>query len=144
MVEPATQRFEPGPLDRPQPGWRLGLRRLPVTLGVLVIVGGGAAGLAYVASGSGTHRFPAILLNDVGQSLEVGACAEDDCKSGGILNAYRVAPGQELTVALRAGDAVSPILITTLAAKRVGCLFPRYRKAPKTPPQIPLSRAHTC
>jgi hypothetical protein len=136
--------YEPGPLDRPQPRWRVALRRLPVTLAVLLVVGSAAAGLAYVASGSGTHRFPATLLNDLGQTVEVGACAESDCKSGGILNAYRLAAGQELTVALRAGSAANPILITTLAGKRVGCLLPRYRRAPMTPPLLRLGQAHPC
>jgi hypothetical protein len=139
-----TEPFAPGPLDRPAPRWRVALTRLPVTLAVLLVVAGGAAGLAYVASGSGEHRFPATLLNDLGERVQVGACEQDDCKSGGLLNAYLLSPGKRLTVALRPGSTVNPILITTQESKRVGCLFPRYRHAPKTPPLIRLSEARTC
>jgi hypothetical protein len=132
------------PLDRPEPRWRLALHRLPVTLAVLLVVGGGAAGLAYVASGSGTHRFPAMLLNDLREPVQVGACAQDDCKSGGLLNAYRLAAGERLQIALRAESAANPILITTLEAERVGCLFPRYEEKPQTRPLIRLSTARSC
>ena len=143
-VDDGPLTFEPGPLDRAQPRWRIALRRLPVTLAVLAIVAGGAGGLAYVASGSGTHRFPAVLRNDLGESVELGACEHDDCKSGGIVTAYRVEDGQELEIGLRAGSVVNPVLITTLEARRLGCLFLRYRKAPPTPPTITLSQARPC
>ena len=144
MTAGPTERFEPGPLDRPQQRWRLALRRLPITLAVLAVVGGGAAGLAYVASGSGTHRFPAILRNDLGATVVVGACEEDDCTPGGIVNGFRVPPGQELTVGLRAGSVVNPTLITTLEGKRIGCLFLRYAKTPARPPVIRLSDGRSC
>ena len=39
MTAGPTERFEPGPLDRPQQRWRLALRRLPITLAVLAAVG---------------------------------------------------------------------------------------------------------
>ena len=113
MAEARTHLPEPGPLDRAPARWRVALRRLPVTLAVLLIAGGGAAGLAYVASGSGAHRFPATLLNDLGETVEVGACAADDCKSGGSLNAFRLAPGQEMTVAPGAA------IVSAWAAKSV-------------------------
>jgi hypothetical protein len=144
MSAGSTEHFEPGPLDRPQARWRLALRRLPVTLAVLAVVGGGAAGLAYVASGSGTHRFPAVLRNDLGAGVVVGACEEDDCTPGGFVNGFRVPPGGELTVGLRAGSVVNPMLITTLEAKRIGCLFLRYAKAPPRAPVIRLSEAKSC
>src|SRR5438034_4737151 len=102
MTAGPTERFEPGPLDRPQQRWRTALRRLPVTLAVLAVVGGGAAGLAYVASGSGVHRFPARVVNDLGRTVEFGVCEHDDCKKGGTSAAFSLAPGQRLTVGLRA------------------------------------------
>jgi len=132
------------PLDRPEPRVRVALRRLPVTLGVLAVVGGSAAGLAYVASGSGVHRFEAALRNDLGRPVEVGACEQDDCKSGGMLTANRLAPGDRLRIGLRADSVVNPILVTTLESKRIGCLFLRYAKKPAQPPLIGLSRARPC
>jgi hypothetical protein len=133
-----------GQLDLPPSRWRVVLRRLPITLAVLLTVGGAAAGLAYVASGSGTHGFPARLTNDLGETVEVGPCAESDCRKGGSLGPQSLAADQELTVGLRTGRSPNPFLITTLAGVRVGCLFLRYAKEPPEAPLVPLSRARRC
>ena len=132
------------PLDRPQPRWHVALRRLPVTLAVLAVVGGGAAGLAYVASGSGAHRFPAHLVNDLGRTVELGECEHEDCKMGGMLTAFTLEPGKRLTVGLRTDSALNPILITTPESKRLGCFFLRYAKKPERTPLIRLSSAQKC
>jgi len=132
------------PLDLPQPRWRIVLRRLPVTLAVLAVVIGGAAGLAYVASGSGAHRFPARLVNDLGRTVELGECEHSDCKKGGMLTAFTLKPGQGLTVGFRAGSALNPIMVTTPESKRLGCFFLRYANEPARAPVIRLSRAARC
>jgi hypothetical protein len=138
-----TERFERGPLDRPQSRWRIAFRRLPVTLSVLAVVTGGAAGLAYVASGSGVHRFSATLRNDLGQTVIVGSCEHKDCKKDGVTTAYRLAPGQSLTVGFHAGS-VNPILVTTQESKRLGCFFLRYATPPARAPVIRLSEGRSC
>lgn len=131
MVKPRTER------------WRVVFRRLPLTLAVLAVVGGGAAGLAYVASGSGAHRFPATLQNDLGRPVELGECEEDDCTPGGMLVGYRLDAGQKLRVGLRT-SVINPILITTPESKRIGCLFLRYAEEPATTPLILLSASRPC
>jgi hypothetical protein len=137
------RRFEPGPLDQAPSRRRTALRRLPLTIAVLAIVGGSAAGLAYVASGSGTHRFRATIRNDLGRVVQVGGCEKDDC-TGGMLSSYRLAPGRLLSVGLRPGGVVNPILVTTLESKRLGCFFLRYAEEPSRPPLIRLSSAQPC
>jgi hypothetical protein len=132
------------PLDLPQPRWRLAIRRLPVTLAVLAVVGGGAAGLVYVASGSGVHHFPARLVNDLGYTVEVGACEQDDCKKGGMLAAVALQPKQQLLVGVRTASVVNPILVTTPEAKRIGCFFLRYPKEPVRPVVVWLTNARPC
>ena len=137
-------RPEPDALDRPESRRRIALRRLPVTLAVLAFVGGGAAGLAYVASGSGAHRFPARLVNDLGRTVEVGECEHDDCKKGGMLTAFTLGPGQRLGIGLRSDSALNPIMITTPESKRIGCFFLRYAKQPAQTPVLRLSSAPKC
>ena len=146
----AASNGSPGSLSRwgagspPASRWQLALRRLPLTLSVLLIVGGAAAGLAYVASGSGGHGMAATFYNDLGETVEVGSCADPKCKSGGSLDAQRVAARQSLLETLRTGSAVNPFLVTTLAGQRVGCLFLSYRRQPRESPVIPLSRVVRC
>jgi hypothetical protein len=139
MARPSLDR-----LDRPQPRWRVAVGRLPITLSVLAIVAGGAAGLAYVASGSGVHHFRAEVVNDLGQTVEFGSCEHDDCKKGGMAPAFTLDPGERLEIGLRASSVVNPLLVTTPEAKRLGCFFLRYAKAPPRPPVISLSKAQAC
>jgi hypothetical protein len=139
-----TNGFARGGLDGPPQQWRLALRRLPVTLAVLVVVASTAAGLAYVASGSGVHGFRAILVNDLGETVLYGGCDETDCKKGGALSPQQLAAGERDTVQLHVGGDGNPILVLTPDGKRVGCLFLRYKKAPAVEPVIRLSKAIGC
>jgi hypothetical protein len=123
---------------------RTAFRRLPLTLGVLLLVVLAVAGLAYVAAQPSGQAFQGTLVNNLRLAVNVGSCADKDCKDGGSFDIERVEPGKTVVATFQAGSAVNPFVITTLTSRRVGCLFLRYAKVPKIAPVVPLTRAQHC
>ena len=120
-----TNGFARGGLDGPPRQWQVALRRLPLTLAILIFVGGTAAGLAYVASGSSSKGVEAVFVNDVGETVLYGGCDESDCKKGGALSPQQLTAGQRVRVRLALGQGGNPILVLTPAE-----LLARLPKAP--------------
>src|SRR5437667_3265649 len=121
------------------PRARLALRRLPVTLAVLAVVGGVSAALVYIAAGFGSGQLPVTLSNNLDRAVEIGRCVQPTCRSGARSSIHRVEPGQSRVEAVDRGTTITAFLVTTPAGARIGCLFLRYRHLPKKSPTIPLS-----
>ncbi len=127
------------------PRSRVVLRRLPVTLAVLLVVVGVSAALVYIAAGFGSGQVPVTLVNDLGRAVEIGRCVEATCRSGARSSIHRVEPRQARVEAVDRKPGVASFLVTAPSGARIGCLFLRYRQLPqKKSSTVPLSSARRC